>query len=295
MAIQDLFSRGLLKTVIEENNFYAKQRLREPLEDVIENMRAKDLRNQLNFPSEMTLAFTYPDRIAAQRTIQSLMSRLESDPAFHTISAASTPQRVSPNRLQLIFMCLGTSLLIGLVAVGGVRAPREMLKTLVIYSLVGGVLFGGGSLLIPNRYTSSASVMSFDGKLFRAYTSTDEQIATTITEWKLFGGDNGGRIPMRDLTRRFRKQVDFVARSSPGGVSLVNIYASSDDAHEAQRLGEAATLLVTNLVGVTENASLPESPSSPNRVVIVGMGLGLGILLGLLRMRFGTVRGLQSA
>ena len=70
--------------------------------------------------------------------------------------------------------------------------------------------------MIPNRYTSSASVMSSDGKLFRAYTPTDEQIATTITEWKLFGGDNGGRIPMRDLTRRFRKQVNFVARSSPG-------------------------------------------------------------------------------
>jgi len=75
----------------------------------------------------------------------------------------------------------------------------------------------------------------------------------------------------------------------------VNIYASSDDAHEAQRLGEAATQLVTKLVGVTENASLPESPSSPNRAVIVRIGMGLGFLVGLLRMRFGAVRRLQSA
>jgi len=216
VARQNLFSRRVLMTVIEENDLYAKERLREPLEDVIEKMRAKDLSGKVNSSSEMALAFTYPDQAAAQKTIRSLMSRLENDPAFHTISAASTPERVGPNRLRLIFMCLGTSLLIGLVAVGGVRAPREMLKTLVIYSLVGGVLFGGGSLLIPNRYTSSASVMSSDGKLFRAYTPTDEQIATAITEWKLFGGGNGGRIPMRDLTRRFRKQVRFVARSSPG-------------------------------------------------------------------------------
>ncbi len=146
VARQNLFSRRVLATVIEENDLYAKERLREILEDVIEKMRAKDLRSQLNFPSQMTLAFTSPDRSAAQRTIQSLMSRLESDPAFHAISAASTPQRVSPNRLRIIFMCLGTSLLIGLVAVGGVRVPRYVLKTVVIYSSVGAVLFGGGSL-----------------------------------------------------------------------------------------------------------------------------------------------------
>ncbi len=302
VALQHLFRRGVLKTVIEENDLYAKERLREPLEDVIEKMRAKNLRSHLNFPSQMTLAFTYPDRTAAQRTIQSLMSRLESDPAFHTISAASTPQRVSPNRLRLIFMCLGTSLLIGLVAIGGVRAPRDMLKTLVIYSSVGGILFGVGSLMIPNRYTSIAVLMSSDGKLFHTYNPSDELIAATITQRKLFGGDNDGRITTQDLTRRFRKQVKFVTGSSPGGLSLLYIYASSDDALEAQRLGQATIMQMFQNTGspsspfeTTENASLPESPSSPNRVLIVGIGMGLGFLVGLLRMRFGAVRKLQSA
>jgi len=302
VARQNLFSRRVLMTVIEENDLYAKERLREPLEDVIEKMRAKDLSGKVNSSSEMALAFTYPDQAAAQKTIRSLMSRLENDPAFHTISAASTPERVGPNRLRLVFMCLGTALLVGLLTAGGVQAPGDVLKTLVIYSSLGGILFGGGSLLIPNRYTSSAALMSSDGKLFQTYNPSDELIAATITQRKLFGGDHDGRIPMQDLTRRFRKQVRFVNGSSRGGPSLLYIYASSDDKYEAQRLVQATIMQMFQNTGspsipfeMTENASLPESPSSPNRAVIVGIGMGLGFLVGLLQMRFGAVRRLQSA
>lgn len=301
VAKQRVFSRGILKTVIEDNNLYGNERLREPLEDVIEKMRGKDLKSKVTSSSEVTLAFTYPDGAAAQKTIQNLMSLVESDPEFRTLSGAGAPSRVSPNRLQLLSMYVGTALLLGLGTAGAVRMHRNTLRTLGRYGLIAGVLFSAGSLIIADQYTSSAVVMCADAKRLQAYQPTDEQIAMAISQEKLFGG-NAGYVPMKDLVQRFRKQVKFTRGANPGEISLLYISASSNDAHEAQKLGQIAIAWVTGNAGagssrveVTENASLPESPSSPNRAVLVGLAIGLGLIAGAFRVRFRMAHRLRAA
>ena len=82
---QDILSRTSLSALIQSPDLqlYKSDIANKPLEDVIEKMRSKDIKlsimniaGQQNRPaSAFTISFAYPDRLKAQRVVQSLVTK----------------------------------------------------------------------------------------------------------------------------------------------------------------------------------------------------------------------------
>ena len=136
---QQVVSRQSLAEIIKRPslNLYKDKRDHEPLEDVIERMKSRDLRiERVDGSGSFVVSFSYPDRFVAQATIGALITKLIDanqvaarrgdfrnastisliDPA----SLAETP--AAPNRWQIAIMGLVLGVVVGMVAVGVRRA-----------------------------------------------------------------------------------------------------------------------------------------------------------------------------
>jgi hypothetical protein len=138
---QNLYGRDLLASVIYEHNLYWRERLRMPLDDVVEIMR-RDIsvtpvpssgnRNALTF----VVQFDYSDPRVAQRVNEELTTRfiqgglnpqLTSNWTFHVSDAPSLPLRpAAPNRARLMALCLFTGLIAGLTLAILLRARHTI-------------------------------------------------------------------------------------------------------------------------------------------------------------------------
>ena len=81
---QEILSRMSLTRIIQDPrlNLYPEERARMPLEDVIEQMRTKDIQIRLDTPAgagqgriAFSVAFHYRDRVKARDTVQALITR----------------------------------------------------------------------------------------------------------------------------------------------------------------------------------------------------------------------------
>ncbi len=148
-------------------------------------------------PIVFSISFAYPDQAMAQAAVRDLASRfaqanrisnrnrdnmyrnfwqdVANDAAFHhekmapappppvgdtlaVLDAASLPKDpVGPNRMVFLAWGLGAGLLLGLLVATAMRWPRGI-RRLVGFAVAGCALAGAASLLIPNRYTSTAVV-----------------------------------------------------------------------------------------------------------------------------------------
>ena len=76
---QEILSRNSLAELIQRPalNLYQRERRNLPLEDIVQNMRNKDIRiaPAPGDPSVMNISFTYPDRRLAQAVTQQLVNR----------------------------------------------------------------------------------------------------------------------------------------------------------------------------------------------------------------------------
>ena len=80
---QEILSRGSLSALIQKPalNLYPKERARYPMEDVIQDMKNKYIRLQLQTvdvrggASALTISFSYPDRFKAQAVVNELVSK----------------------------------------------------------------------------------------------------------------------------------------------------------------------------------------------------------------------------
>ncbi len=70
-----VLSRNVLTTIVNNFELYRGERSREPMEDVVEGFR-KSVRMELAGPKVIRVAFTYPDRLLANKVTQDLVSRL---------------------------------------------------------------------------------------------------------------------------------------------------------------------------------------------------------------------------
>jgi hypothetical protein len=138
---QNLYGRDYLASVIHEHNLYWRERLRMPLDDVVEIMR-RDIsvapvsspgnRNAFTF----VVQFDYLDPRVAQRVNEELTSRfiegglnpqLTSNWTFCVPDAPSLPLRpASPNRARLMALCLVTGLFAGLTLAIMLRSRRTI-------------------------------------------------------------------------------------------------------------------------------------------------------------------------
>jgi capsular polysaccharide biosynthesis protein len=115
----EVLSRASLKGVIQNPrlDLYPEERVGEPLEDVIETMRRRNILIRVDSTDQDRLAFhvrfSYRDPVKAQRTVQALLVRFQDAnihlPAAVNLSVLDPPslpaKAVFPDRW--IFMALG--------------------------------------------------------------------------------------------------------------------------------------------------------------------------------------------
>jgi hypothetical protein len=138
---QNLYGRDFLASVIHEHNLYWRERLRMPLDDVVEIMR-RDIsvapvpssgnRNAFTF----VIQFDYPDPRVAQGVNEELTTRfiqgglnpqIASHWTFHVPDAPSLPHSpAAPNRARLMALCLLTGLFAGLTLAILLRRHRTI-------------------------------------------------------------------------------------------------------------------------------------------------------------------------
>ena len=178
---------------------YSDDLRRMPIDDVIQEMRSNiriQVRPSTDdglAPIVFSIAFAYPDQAKAQATVRALAQKFTDENVntnrtnadayrgfwgdmaefAHTkpappppvgeivgvLNPASLPvESEGPNRVIFLAWGLGTGLLLGLLAALAMRWPHGAWK-LGRFAVVGCILAGAASFLIPNRYTSTATMM----------------------------------------------------------------------------------------------------------------------------------------
>jgi hypothetical protein len=136
--VDKAFSRGSLAAIVQrpDLDLYKQDRTSKPLEDVIDQMKRRDIRidivNTNSHAMNFVLSFNYPDPVIAQKTAMALITRLvdanqelatkaagrKTGASLDLLDPASLPRNpTTPNRWQIAFVGLAAGVLAGILAV----------------------------------------------------------------------------------------------------------------------------------------------------------------------------------
>lgn len=321
--IQEALSRSSLSSIIQrpDLDLYNEQRRREPLEDVIETMKRKDIKVELvgNGASGTAffVSFRYPDRMVAQKTTSALVAKLvdanqriainnpdRASTSLDLLDPASLPQNpTAPNRRAIVLVALVLGLLTGVLVFGARRWP-----VIAACGLAGLVLGWTAYSMLPKTWVSNAVLR----------TNAPQRIPDLTT--KVLSGELLGKIiesenlypnarrhqPIQDVIGNMRNRdlkIEAIRADSSSQPTAIVISFRYVDRYKTQHV----VLDITNALfreankndaSVAPNrplefldaASLPEQPISPNRPVVAGVGMGLGLFCGFIATCVAWVR-----
>jgi uncharacterized protein involved in exopolysaccharide biosynthesis len=192
---EDILSRGSLSALIQRPSLdlYRKERQRYPLEDIIDDMRRRDIRiapaplaglTGLGPVTSFQISFEYADRYKAQAVVRELVAKfvegnvtaerklhrdkMPGSLAFEVAEPAALPTSpVSPSRSAAAAIGVLAGMLLGsLLALRRGLAARRQAAALeprppygryaLTAAALGAIVAGLGSLVIPSRYASTA-------------------------------------------------------------------------------------------------------------------------------------------
>jgi LPS O-antigen subunit length determinant protein (WzzB/FepE family) len=313
---QAALSRSSLSSIIQRLGIYANERKTLPLEDIIQEMRSRDIRiHATNLRGQPAFAVEVANEnpAAAQAAVRALVTSFVEQNVeigkrpgkgvanvLEVVDPASLPSQPSgPSRIRVIGNGLGAGLFVGLVcgAIWSIvrRKERWSIGRIGGFAAAGMALGVTVALLIPDEFISTAVLRSPNGgKLQSTITQVlnDDSLATIVLQEHLYSGELS-RSSMNDVVRKMREhvrvQLVHVALGQGEGTAAFTISFQYTDRFAAQRVTRD---LVTRVIGpqsvteILDPASDPVLPSSPNRLVIAELGTVAGILLGLAATRF---------
>lgn len=306
-AQQRALSRTSLTQILMREDIYRQERQTQPLEKIVGNMRNRAISigvvdTAANRPPAFTVQFEYPDRYKAQAVARDLTSALSegmsenNGPQLQVLDPPTLPSApVAPRRSRIVIMGLIAGVLAGILLLGVRRWPL-----VAACGVTAAVLVYGGSLLVPNRYVSTAVLMTPDQDSARQLEGAmldDAYLRTLIERLNLYPGMRAkeplNRVVEEMRNRDVRVSAIEIPRRQPGsrGERHAIVISYSSDASRfavhavttelvAHAIELNLRLQTQNVATVVDPASLPEAPVAPNRTVLALLGLVGGMLLG---------------
>jgi hypothetical protein len=280
-AEQTILSRRSLATVIQKYNLYPEQRKREPLEEIVENLRNRRIQiRMLTLPQSQApaLAFSIAFDGEAPRKAQAVttdltaqfVDALKDSAPLEVLDPASLPHTAfSPNRPAWLAAGLVQGVVAGLVLLGIRRWPLIPLAGVLVAAVVLPATY-----LIPDQFRSVAVLRSKAGDPVHAALTVVNDRAYLHSLIAQFGLYPNERNPVGHMQRSLAvKDI----HAPIGNVCLVSF--DYPDRYKAQVVLKAA-IGRTGAVELLDPPSLPERAFTPNRLAMVMAGLFAGLVLG---------------
>jgi hypothetical protein len=299
-AAAQVLSRASLTQLIVEEDLYRGERARQPLVDIIQEMKTRDIMiRPVNMPIEnfsTSVSFQGPDAERAQRTTQRLTALFVAANVGSLVAPANLPvYPIGPRPSRNMIMGLVVGVLAG--ALFALFNGLKVWKLGGVLGLAGLILGAGVAYLMPERY-SSMEVIRCSGqgcdRLHNLVFAVLEpaNLDAIVARFGLYPNDP-------DAQKKLMENLHFRAGTPGPGVAIRFDYR---DRYIAQKVtADVGSQLIDKAVmdrsgtqagGFTlellDPATLASIHTSPNRPVIEGIGLfvGLATAVGLELRRY---------
>lgn len=290
-AEQRVLSRNSLTAVIQLYDLFKEERKSEPLEDIVQDMRNRDIQiRMLGVPGKpdanaFALSFNYSDPAKAKTVNEELTARMVAamkDTAPLTVlDPPSLPARAyGPNRPVIVTAGLLIGIVTAFVLMGIRRWPLIPLAGLLV-----AVVVLPATYLIPDHYRSMA--------VLRVKADAPSETTMNVVRDRAFLqsliSDIGlYRKQPQDALTKMQQSLMVRKLNLPGGPprrwSAFSVSFEYTDRYKAQKVVRemVAKMAATETapLEVLDPASLPEQSFEPNRFFIVFLALVVGLLLG---------------
>jgi capsular polysaccharide biosynthesis protein len=292
-----VLSRSNLTQVIMQADLYNDARQWEPLEDLIMQMKTKDIqiRPVGSEAKAFVVSVTASDAGRAQRAAQMLAASFVDGKAGTLLDPASLP--VSPDGPRLsrnVVMGLAAGLLLG--------SMIALFNRLRVWKLAASLGFAGAmvgalvAFVLPDRFSSTA-VLRYEAtdqaaarnqirEVFDAVTS-DASLGGVVQRFKLYPGESDPERRLREhlhiepigngtaIMIRFDDRDRYTAQRVVADVVSLTIEQGIQEGIRSHVQNERKLDMTMELV---EAASVPARAYSPDRPVVAGGGLFFGLM-----------------
>jgi capsular polysaccharide biosynthesis protein len=288
-AQTEVLSRTSIAEIIQREDVYRDDRKRMPMEDVVQQMRNRDIRvmplkdAQNSALTAFAVSFAYPDRAKAQRVttllVAAFVQRLPRAGSFlqvQVLDPATLPTMPSsPNRLAYMVVGMAVGLAAGLLLLGIRRWP-----IVAVAGVGAGLVACAGSFLISDVYVSTA-VLRMPVESAKEVL-TDERLLSLIQAPRLdLYPKERAQMPIAKVIERMRADlaIQTVTDMQEPATAISFRYGDRYKAQAAVRFVVTALLEAKRPV-VLHPAVLPQQPLRPNRLEIAALGLFAGLIFG---------------
>lgn len=307
-----VLSRPSLAEMILSEDLYRQERAKQPMEQLVEDMRNRHIRvvplrssgeGSWRYATAMAISFQYPDAAKARSVTRKLTEGfVQSGAGVQVLDEPSLPiDPSSPNRRVITLIGLAIGLAVGVLAVGVRRWPIVAASGAAAAAAALAIAFA-----IPDQFVSSA-VLKLDPPTPGLVAAVlDDAVLQRIVEKDSMQLYRKERVtqPIAEVVRRMRER-DLVVRETPQGISIAFRYVDRYKAQAAVR-EFVTTLVEMNVVEARKGApraqtleviapaNLPQAPASPNRLAILIAGLTAGLATGIVVTRKRRLRTLAA-
>jgi capsular polysaccharide biosynthesis protein len=300
--IQRMESRQALSQLINEQGLYESERSRIPLEDVIKQMRTKDIRvapvkSLAGGPPAISVSFTAADASKAQRITNSLVGQLMEASLHATADNPAGPRKVSidpsqpvlvgPRRSRIVVMGVLAGIVAGVLF--ALFSGLKIWKSAALLGIAGAILLGSASYLEPERYSSSAVLAYLPAdqekatQAVRAVTSSSS-LHELVAKFGLYPNDPRSEDKLRE-------HLHVRENTNARAVSIDFDYPDQRVVHTVTQAMVAQLIKENWNFEIIDPATFPQKPFSPDRSMATGAGLLLGFviaaILGIKERRVG--------
>jgi hypothetical protein len=307
-SIQRVESRQSLTQLIVEENLYPSERAHIPIEEVIAQMKQKDINIRLIGGQAFAVSFSSADAEQAQRTTQRLASQLVGGNIGRVVDPAKLPVApVSPR--------LSKNLVMGLIAGMVLGSLFALFAGLKVWKLAAGLGVAGAiagaaiGYVLPERFGSTAVILCVGTDQAAAWdrvrqinqaVTSEGSLSAMVQKFNLYANEAERERRMREHLR-----IDFTATGRPA----VLIKFDDRDRYMAQKVTGAVVsrfleeavrrgsdLKVFDMtLELLDPPSLPLDAYFPNRPMAVGSGLFIGLAAAIGLGLWRSVQGVQAA